>query len=84
MSILLEIPDSVVRAIRLPPAEHRRQLKAELAVSLYAQGILSFGKARELAGISRAEFGLLLGRRSIARHYDKQDLQDDLAYAGGQ
>jgi predicted HTH domain antitoxin len=84
MSILLEIPDSVARAMRLPPKEKRRQLKTELAVSLYAQGILSLGKACELAGMSKVEFGLLLGRRNIPRLYDEQDLQDDLSYASGQ
>ncbi|MCJ7432203.1 MAG: UPF0175 family protein [Anaerolineales bacterium] len=45
MTILLEIPDSVARAMRLHPNEQRRQLQVELAVSLYAQSILSFGKA---------------------------------------
>ncbi len=84
MTILLEIPDSVVRAMRLPPDEQGRQLKAELAVSLYAQGILSFGKACELAGMSKLEFGILLGRRNIPRQYSEQDLQDDISYASGQ
>lgn len=82
MTILLEIPDSVVRALRLPPNEQRRQLKLELAVSLYAQSILSFGKACELAGMSKLEFGILLGKRNIPRQYSEQDLQDDISYAG--
>ncbi|MFZ5880334.1 MAG: UPF0175 family protein [Chloroflexota bacterium] len=81
MTILLEIPDSVARAMRLPPKEQRRQLKTELAVSLYAQGILSFGKACELAEMSKVEFSLLLGKRGIPRQYDEKDLQDDLDYA---
>lgn len=81
MTILLEIPDSVVRAMRLPPNEQRRQLKVELAVSLYAQSILSFGKACELAGMSKLEFGILLGKRNIPRQYSEQDLQDDISYA---
>ncbi|MGC1378000.1 MAG: UPF0175 family protein [Anaerolineales bacterium] len=81
MTILIEIPDSVARAIRLPPKEQQRQLKTELALSLYAQGILSFGKACELAEITKVEFGLLLGKRNIPRQYDEQDLQDDIAYA---
>ena len=72
------------RAIRLPPAEQRRQLKVELALSLYAQVILALDKARELAGMKKLEFGLQLGRRNIARHYDQVDLQQDLAYGGGQ
>lgn len=83
MTILLEIPDSVARAIRLPKKEQQRQLKTELALSLYAQGLLSFGKACELAETTKVEFGLLLGKRNIPRQYDEQDLQDDIAYASG-
>jgi len=82
MTIILEIPDSVARAMRLPPNEQRRQLQVELAASLYAQRILSFGKACELAGMTKLEFGLLLGKRNIPRQYDEKDLQDDVTYAG--
>lgn len=81
MTIMLEIPDSVARAIRLPRKEQSRQLKIELALGLYAQGILSFGKACELAELTNLEFGILLGKRNIPRQYDEQDLQDDVAYA---
>lgn len=84
MTILLEIPDSIVSAMRLPGRDRRRQLKAELAISLYAQGALSLGKARELAEMDRSAFGALLQVRNIPRHYDETDLQDDLAYAGGE
>ena len=82
MTILLEIPDSVVRAMRLPAKDQRHQLKVELALSLYAQSILSFGKACELAGMSKLEFGILLGKRNIPRQYSEQDLQDDISYTG--
>ncbi len=83
MTIVLEIPDSVARAIRLPKKEKHKQLKVELALSLYAQGLLSFGKASELAEMTKLEFGVLLGKRNIPRQYDEQDLQDDIAYASG-
>lgn len=81
MSIQLSIPDSIVQAMRLPPAEQQQQLLLELAITLYARGILSFGKARELAGLGKYEFGRLLGQRSVARHYTADDLRDDVAYA---
>jgi predicted HTH domain antitoxin len=81
MSIQLEIPDSVAQAIQLPSTEQKQQLLVELAVALYARGVLSFGKARELTDLSKYEFGRLLGRRGIPRHYDADDLQDDMAYA---
>ena len=83
MTIILEIPDSVARAIRLPKKEKQKPLKVELALSLYAEGLLSFGKACELAEITKVEFGHLLGKRNIPRQYDEQDLQDDIAYASG-
>ncbi len=84
MSVVLEIPDQVAYAIRLPASEQQESLMTELAVALYARGILSFGKARELTPLNRVEFGLLLGRRDIPRHYTKQDLEEDIAYARGQ
>ena len=83
MTIHIEIPDSVAEALRLAPEEQKQQLLLELAIALYGRGILPYGKARELAGLSKYEFGLLLGKRGIARHYADTDLQSDIAYARG-
>jgi predicted HTH domain antitoxin len=80
MPIVLEIPDSISCAMRIPRQVQKRQLKTELALSLYAQGILGFGKTCELAEMSHSEFGFLLGQRGIPRQYDEQDLRDDIAY----
>lgn len=66
---------------RIQPAARKGPLLIELAVALYARGILSFGKARELAQLSKYEFGLLLGKREIPRHYESEDLEDDIRYA---
>ena len=84
MGIHLEIPDHIAQAIRLPPEEQEQQLMIELAVTLYARGILSFGKARELTGLSKYDFGRLLGKRTIPRHYGDEDLKDDVMYARSQ
>ena len=83
MSLQLDIPDSITQALRLPRPEQQQRLTTELALSLYAQGILSFGKAREMARLGKYEFGALLGQRGIARHYEPDDLQDDVTYARG-
>jgi predicted HTH domain antitoxin len=81
MSVRIEIPDSVVQAIRLPEERLPQELRVELAMALYAQGLLSFGKARELAEMGKYEFGKLLGERQISRHYGREELEDDIAYA---
>jgi predicted HTH domain antitoxin len=84
MSIILEIPDQVAHALKVPASEQSEQLMIELALSLYARGMLSFGKARELTNLNHMEFSKLLGRREIPRHYSEQDLNDDISYASGQ
>jgi len=81
MSLLLDIPDSIAESMRLPAPERRQRLMTELAISLYAQGILSFGKARQLADMNKYEFGRCLGQREISRHYEVDDLKDDMDYA---
>ena len=81
MTLQLRIPDSVIQSIRLPGKRMEEDLLVELAVALYNQEALSFGKARELAGMSKYQFGQLLGKRRIPRHYGQEELEDDLTYA---
>jgi predicted HTH domain antitoxin len=70
----LGIPRDILDAARLTLP----QLQVEIAVHLYAQGRLSIGKARELAGLSLWEFRQLLASRRIAPHYDLADLEEDV------
>lgn len=76
-----EIPDEVYDAFALPEEEREPAVKRELGVALYTHGILSFGKARELAGLTKREFHQLLGDRDIERHYTLEELDEDRAYA---
>jgi predicted HTH domain antitoxin len=81
MGLQITIPDSIIQAIRLPEDRIYQELLIELAISTYRQGLLSFGKSRELAGLGKFEFGQLLGKRGITRHYGRGELEDDLIYA---
>ena len=45
---------------------------------LYEKGLLGFGKARELAGMTKWEFQQLLGEEGILRSYDVEELERDL------
>ena len=74
-TIAIEIPREVIHATRMTPQELRR----ELAVYLFQQGKLSFGKAREMAGMTAWAFQQLLGSRGIPVHYDLEDYEEDLA-----
>jgi predicted HTH domain antitoxin len=79
----LEVPSEVIDAVKLPPAEVEGELRKELALALYQRGVLSLGKARILAGMTRWQFEQVLSDRQIPRHYTETDLQDDLSYAHG-
>lgn len=72
---VLKIPQEILDSARLTIND----LKTEIAVSLYAQGRLSIGKARELADMSLWEFRQLLAFRRISPHYDVSDLDEDMA-----
>lgn len=84
MPMILEVPDGVQQALRVPEPERQVRLLAELACALYQREILSFGKAAELARLSQFRFGHALAERGVTRHYTDADVAEDLAYAGGQ
>ncbi len=71
----LEVSQDILDSARLTLSD----LKVEMAVYLYAQGRLSIGKARDLAGMSLWEFRQLLASRRISPHYDETDLSEDVA-----
>lgn len=72
-TVSFEIPKEVLRASRLTEDELRR----ELALHLFEQDKLSFGKARELAEMSVWDFQQFLGSRGISVHYDVEAYESD-------
>ncbi len=82
MTVTLNLPDEVFAAAGVPEGRVEDEARKELALAFYGRGILSCGKACELAGTSRMEFDRLLKERKIVRAYDVEDLETDLEWAG--
>jgi predicted HTH domain antitoxin len=80
-ALTFRVPEDIWHAMRLPEHEKHGQLLLELAITLYQRGILSFGKARALAGRTKWEFDEEVGKRKIERHYGEDDVDSDLKYA---
>jgi len=78
MSVRVELNDEIRDALRIPLDEQEGRLRRELALRLYEKGLLSLGKARQVAGMEKWDFLLLLARESICRQYDKDELDRDL------
>lgn len=64
-TITHEMPADVFATLRLSPAELAHEMKVAACVQWYAQGLVSQGKAAEIAGLSRAEFLEELFRRKV-------------------
>ena len=79
--MVIRFPRDIVEGARVPEKEFERMARTELAVALYARGILSLGQAPRLAGISKWEFLEELARRGVERHYTREELEDDIAFA---
>ena len=77
--LILEIPEDLAEALRVPPEERLSRVRQELAVRLYQKGLLSFGKARELAQMNKWAFHELLGVEGVVHSYDLEELEADLA-----
>lgn len=78
MPLVIDVPEDVIHAIKLPTEEIQSRLKRELAVRLYQKGLLSFGKARRLSEMTRWVFHDVLGEEGVLRRYDVQELEEDL------
>lgn len=84
MTVQIEIPEDIVSAMRLPEPEIEGRARLELALAFYAQSVLTFAEARRLAGLTRLQFALELGRRDIPRQYTQANLDEDIAFANRQ
>lgn len=73
----LQIPEFILYQAKITRENWEKELKKELAVQLYRDGILSFANCARLAEMDRIEFHFLLGEKKIPRQYDIQDYELD-------
>lgn len=62
VQVTIELPESAFAALRRAPEAFVREMRLASAVKWYELGLISQGKAAELAGVSRAEFLFSLAR----------------------
>jgi predicted HTH domain antitoxin len=79
-TVSIELPEAAFAALRKAPQDFAVEMRLAAAVKWFELGILSQGKAAEIAGLSRAEFISALARFKVsAWQYSADELKEELA-----
>ena len=78
VKIEIDLPKDILVAASMSEKSASQEIKKALAVYLFKENVLSFGKACELSGLSKVYFIELLGKDEISLHYDVEDYEEDL------
>jgi len=74
-NMLLEIPEEVFSAAKIPRPQLESELRRRLAAALYADGVIGGGPACKLAGMGKAEFQYWLGEHGVPQPLESGDYQ---------
>lgn len=78
VNIMVSFPKAVLLASNISEKNASMEIKKELALHLFENKTLSFGKARQLASLTKWEFMDLLREKKIPLHYDIKEYEEDL------
>ncbi len=77
--VVFEFPPTVFSALRKSPEDFAAEMRLAAAIHWYSQGLVSQGKAAEIAGVSRAEFLEELFQRKVpALQVTPEELREEL------
>jgi len=78
-SVTIQLPDELPSSLHRSPNELEKDIKLAAAIDWYRQGLISQGRAAELAGLPRAAFLDALAARKIdVIHVDVGELKREI------
>jgi predicted HTH domain antitoxin len=77
IKVELEIPEDILLSAKIPKERLSEEIKKLFAFELYREGLISLGKACELAEITKWEFFEMNKRAKIPLHITEEDWERD-------
>ena len=78
ITIQMDISKDLLLAADISETNAQSDIKKYLALYLFKELILSFGKAADLSGMDKLSFLELVGIKGIQLNYDSDDYYDDI------
>ncbi len=79
-TLTIHLPEDVFATLRRSPREVEGEVRLAAAIDWYRRGVISQGRAAEIAGVSRADFIDALAARKIeAVQVDLEQLDEELS-----
>lgn len=83
VKIQMDLPKDVLLAADISETNATTEIKKYLAVSLFKERVLSFGKACALSGMDKMDFMAFAGSKGISLNYDADDYLEDVEIIKG-
>lgn len=73
--VTVVIPSDLSRILRVDEKQLPKLVRIYLAVELYREGVVSLGKAAEIAGVTKAEMMEILASKGVPLNYTEEDFR---------
>ena len=78
VSVNMLLPKDVLLAVDISEVNASAAVRWLLALFMFKERMLSFGKAAELSGLSKQEFLEYVGGKGVSLNYDTNDYLEDM------